>query len=303
MINSKDKCVIAFNRFLADFIRDINRASGKLKAQNKAAYRLIESCSPKYLDAFCERVGADLWALLEAGGGDLFGAVRDLEVIDGLTYTQIADAIDGGGSVLLLDEFVLLFLTIAFVAKSCPDQIDAALSVIAQVQEGEDKLEDLGSHPSLSFLVQELVKNHKLGKVVQEEEEEEEEDEEEEDPNKPRMPFDINPDMISNSTIGKIAKEVAEELESSSIGKINSIDDVFKTTNGTNVIGDIVSKLGEKLQSKIANGKVNQQDLIKEAFGMFGPFMGDMMKHMPNNPTKRNMSTRERLKKKLSERS
>jgi hypothetical protein len=299
MINSKDKCVIAFNRFLADFIRDINRASRTLKSKNKAGYRLIESCSPRYLEAFCERTPPTLWALLETPQDDVFDAVRNLEVIDGLTYTQIADEI--GEDNLQLKEFVLLFLTISRVATASPDQIDAILAIVAQVQDGEDvsKVDLKDSGAVIAALVHELAKCHRLNKERQEDDEEEVDEED----GKPKMPFDINSDIISNSTIGKIAKEVAEELEGSNIGKINSIDDVFKTTNGTNVIGDIVTKLGEKLQSKIANGKVNQQDLIKEAFGMFGPFMGDMMKHMPNNPTKRTMSTRDRLKKKLSERS
>ena len=84
---------------------------------------------------------------------------------------------------------------------------------------------------------------------------------------------------------------------------IGSIEDVFKPNgSGGNVIGSIVSKLGEKLQTKLASGSVNQQDLIKEAFGMFSPFMGDLLKNMPNSPIKREMSARDRLKKKLADR-
>jgi hypothetical protein len=132
----------------------------------------------------------------------------------------------------------------------------------------------------------------------------------------------INMSILENSKIGKLAKEISEELDLSSI---KSMDDVAKFTDpSNNFINDIVSKVGSKINNKLSNGELKQDDLLSEALNLMNSFggkapgnMGDifnnpMMKSVLNSlgnnkgsksalnvGKMRSMSARDRLRSKL----
>lgn len=86
-------------------------------------------------------------------------------------------------------------------------------------------------------------------------------------------------DKLENSTIGNIAKEISSEIDLSEMD-IRKPEDITKLMSG-----NIIGKVGEKIQKKIASGEINQQDLLNEAMSMLGSmgnnmFMNkDMMKN------------------------
>ena len=77
---------------------------------------------------------------------------------------------------------------------------------------------------------------------------------------------------MAGSKIGAIAKEIAQSIDLEGI----NIDNPADLLNGSNsaLIGDLVSKVGSKLQQSFQNGSVNQEDLMKEAVSMMGMFGG-----------------------------
>jgi hypothetical protein len=77
---------------------------------------------------------------------------------------------------------------------------------------------------------------------------------------------------IENTKIGSIAKEIASELDLSKLN-INKPEDLLSGQNA-NLIGDLVSKVSAKLQSKFQSNELKHDDLLKEAMGMMGSFGG-----------------------------
>ena len=125
---------------------------------------------------------------------------------------------------------------------------------------------------------------------------------------------------LGNSKIGQLAKEISESIDVSNI-KVDSPDDIMKLmdfSSSNNLIGDIIKKASSKVQEKMANGQLKQEDLLSEAMNMMSMFgkgaggggaggnpMGgifDMMSAFSGNPMMRKASTKERLRQKVESR-
>ena len=120
---------------------------------------------------------------------------------------------------------------------------------------------------------------------------------------------DIIPDMLKNSTIGSLAKEISEEIDFGEFS-IEKPEDIMKLMSG-----NIIGKVGEKIQKKMSSGEIKHEQLLAEAMSMLGnmgqtsdifnnPFIKQMLsgKNMKVDESKlKTMATRDRLKKKLGE--
>jgi hypothetical protein len=146
--------------------------------------------------------------------------------------------------------------------------------------------------------------------------------------------------MLENSKIGSLAKEISNEINIADLNLSNPEEllDIKNLTSSNNVLGNIISKVSDKIQGKISSGEISQSDLVNEALSFVGmmnsgsgsssgggannPF-GDISSLL-NNPmlaeligglkkdgnTKvkvdtnkvKNMETRDRLKRKLEKR-
>jgi hypothetical protein len=104
-------------------------------------------------------------------------------------------------------------------------------------------------------------------------------------------PF-INPNMdekdfenkFLNSGIGNLAKEISEEINPADLEGLNNPEDLFSSLlggkGGNAGIGNLIQKVGSKLQNKLQSGELNEQSLINEAqnmMGMLNPDMKNMM--------------------------
>lgn len=146
---------------------------------------------------------------------------------------------------------------------------------------------------------------------------------------------------LENSKIASLAKEITSEIDLSnlSIDKPEDITKLMDMSEGNNFLGNIVSKVSNKLTEKLNTGELKQEDLMSEAMSVMGalnngdglggllknmgglgglgdlmsnPMMAEMMKMAKKGKVQsRNtggsrkgsgMSTRDRLKKKLDER-
>ena len=80
-------------------------------------------------------------------------------------------------------------------------------------------------------------------------------------------------DSFLNSNIGNLAKEISEDLDLNDLKNIESPDDLMKTLMGggeNGGLGNIIQKVSSKLQTKLANGQLNEEALMKEATQMMG---------------------------------
>ena len=113
----------------------------------------------------------------------------------------------------------------------------------------------------------------------------------------------LNLPQLEGTKIGNMAKEISEELDMSNL-KIEKPEDVMKLIT-SDALGNIIGKVGSKIQEKISSGEVRREDLVSEAFNMMlNPMFKDILKgaNMRVDPSKlRSLGTKERLKKKLDE--
>lgn len=96
------------------------------------------------------------------------------------------------------------------------------------------------------------------------------------------------PPFLENTMIGTLAQELTEEIDIASLG-ISKPEDLLTNSSG---LGNVIGKITDKLQGKIATGSLDPALLMKEAFslvsseqpGMFSnPIFADILKNMMNN--------------------
>ena len=75
-----------------------------------------------------------------------------------------------------------------------------------------------------------------------------------------------------NSKIGNLAKEISEELNGDDLKCMENPDDLMKNllSGEGGGLGNIIQKVSSKLQSKMQNGELNEDALMKEATNMMG---------------------------------
>ena len=101
------------------------------------------------------------------------------------------------------------------------------------------------------------------------------------DPSVDEKDFEKN---FLNSGIGNLAKEISEEINPDELEGLNNPEDLFSSLlggkGGSGGIGNLIQKVGSKLQNKLQSGELNEQSLINEAqnmMGMLNPNMKNMM--------------------------
>lgn len=78
-----------------------------------------------------------------------------------------------------------------------------------------------------------------------------------------------------NSSIGDLAKEISQDLSSEDLKCMENPDDLMKNlmgggASGAGGLGNIIQKVSDKLQTKMKNGELNEEALMKEATAMMG---------------------------------
>ena len=136
---------------------------------------------------------------------------------------------------------------------------------------------------------------------------------------------------IEDTSIGKLAKEIVEEVNLDKVKEsINSEGDILSAlSNPDNGIGNLISDVSQKMASKLKNGEIKQDALLKDALSMAGklpgmngggggggePDLGNIMKMMSGligggggggvpgkaRSMQRKMDQKSRMKKKLDE--
>jgi hypothetical protein len=125
-------------------------------------------------------------------------------------------------------------------------------------------------------------------------------------------------DMLNNSKIANLAKELSEEIKID--GNLTDPAEIIgNLTNDPSKMFDLIKTIGGKIQDKISTGSLSEGDLINEAQTMFSKlsngnmFNNDILKNMAkgmggmnfgnmfNDDKNRANKNSERLKKKLEE--
>lgn len=78
----------------------------------------------------------------------------------------------------------------------------------------------------------------------------------------------VAPSMLENTKIGNLAKEISEEIDISSLNIEKPEDLLNMGQNG--MLGNIISKVGQKIHQKMEKGELKHEDLMGEAVSMLG---------------------------------
>lgn len=80
---------------------------------------------------------------------------------------------------------------------------------------------------------------------------------------------------LESSKIADLAKEISSEIDMSKIASMENPMDLLNFSNMTDsnsVLGNIVSKVGSKIQSKLANGEMRHDELLSDAVSLLKAF-------------------------------
>ena len=103
-------------------------------------------------------------------------------------------------------------------------------------------------------------------------------------------------DLIGDSKIGNLAKEISESINLEGLN-IDNPNDLLNPANlfggeGGNVLGNLVQQVGSSITSKLNSGEIRQDELVKDAFSLMSkmqngssnnPIISDMMNNMMNS--------------------
>jgi hypothetical protein len=92
---------------------------------------------------------------------------------------------------------------------------------------------------------------------------------------RPAPELDDIMNSLESSKIADLAKEISSEIDMSKIASMENPMDLLNFSNMTDsnsVLGNIVSKVGSKIQSKLANGEMRHDELLSDAVSLLKAF-------------------------------
>lgn len=283
MTGAVDQIIFTFNKFFYDLVKDLKSSNIGLKNQIKKHYTVKNNESRDHFELIEKELGTeDVIKCLVSSPLDqvfTFGQLTKVHILIDLDINDILLQIPVDFKDPFLG-YIYLFAILILVSRDEVHEVHtdlfmAVMHTINAIQKKEpfDHLIDDILDDDISAL---LVNFEKCQKAVVDATA---------PSSMPSMPkgMESMEGLMENSQIGSIAKEIASSID---VSKINP-EDMLSGANG-NMIGDLVSKVGTRLQEKFNDGSMNQEDLVKEAMSMMsmigggknGGFMGELFKNL-----------------------
>lgn len=268
----EQKICYMFNKFFSAFVKDLKNMDASLKAVVKKNFKVIDKSSEEYYAFFWQNVHPKYDAFLEEED-----AVDDVELVRGITVKSVLDVISGD-DVVAFWNYVYTLITLGYLytevkATSEPEGVEGAdvsegamgalfakvVAILSLVQKGQDASADISD--IVDDDVRKLVSKIKPSPQGQEE-----------------VKLDGTEFLqnIDNSKIAELAKEISKDIDISqlNIEKPEDISKLLDFSGSNSFISDVVGKVSSKITEKIANGEINQNDLMSEAMSMMSMLNG-----------------------------
>jgi len=332
--------VYVFNTFYFNFVDDISsvveqQLQDKLKVISEAKEKRSKSTT-RYIERLVSQFSRELYDEC-ANQSDILNAdkIDEIRVVKKITVKEIKDA-SAKADTAQLKSYLYIFVLLGYLysktireeSSSSSDDDDGAssdddthsddiieksLAAFKDIQAGKSFSEKDIDEPIVSALLTHIasVLTPDLKKKSQDD-----------------MDFKNPAEVLKNTKIGSLAKEISDEIDLSSL-KIDKPEDLLNPSNlgNNNVLTNIISKVGNKIHEKIDRGEIKHEELMSEAINMLGmlgksgdpmagsflnnPLFKDVMKNMGNLSGLANMaknsdktksaSVRDRLRKKLED--
>jgi hypothetical protein len=311
---NNEQVIYTFNKFYFDFIKDIKNANNELKMRIRKNYKVVELKDTQHYDTFLERSEGILEIVANTCPNTLLTHEKlvSWEIIQDIKLSDITMLVPVTQH-NTVKSFLYILTTLAIIGNTATSDDGAALVKVLDVMKTIQQKEDEAFDKLLSDILDDDITAalRSLKEVMSTAISLDTGDVENMSAN-----GGIDASMLDNTTIGNLAKEISAELDFSSMSNIQKPEDFMNLTN----IGSIVNKVGSKIQTKLTNGEINQQDLVNEAFsflnvlnkgGNGNPMLSSMMRNFMggnkgrvqvNESKLKEVSTKDRLRKKLDER-
>ena len=304
---TKQKIVFTFNKIYFDLVNDVKQLAPELKEKIKKTYKVKNYASetnilnfPYFYEQLVKSPIDKILSIPELQNSDILQGITIQEIL--LYATE--DFIN------VLCSYVLILTLIKHltidVNEDTPVLFEQIMKGVQSIQDGKDFTDVLGDifdddiKTMLSNIDSVFVKN----KVTED-----------------AANQAFSPENLMNTKLGSLAQEISKEIDLTGIENPADLLNFSNLTSGNNVIGNIVSKVGSKIQQKLGTGELKQEDLISEAInmmsmmnkngvdimsnplfkGMMGAMGGKNVKAQVNEGNLRKMSAREKLRKKYED--
>lgn len=306
-LSNAEKLAAVFHKVRSDMLSDLKDAAcNEAQGEDGCPSSCVLTPSIRTsLDSVCNTLDtADACSSLSS----IDGLLSKVVIIGDVTFESVCSRLSSEADQTIARQYVLLLLFLAYVYKVVCDSSspstanDDITDWSLEVASGKESSPGPSSSPASDDLTMQRLyaalkfSRNKSSDFVEGKDKDAAADE---------PSADAFSKMFQNTAMGKIAHEVAGEIDMSKLSDIKSVQDLLSPgQNGDvmNVIADIVGKVGNKLQSRISSGQVSQQTLLQEAMNVMGPTMASFMQNMPNSNARRNTSTRDRLRSKVKNR-
>lgn len=314
-MNVQESIHYAFNKFFYDLVKDVKELTSSKEVEKtiKKEYKVRSNTTASNFERFDELLTDELYEkIISLTENDLLSDsfILNVEILKGLHLKDIIKSVPKDDQATVAS-YIYIFTLLVIVYRQPDDDTMRALftsvmSALRNIQKGDDYNECLKDvyDDDVKTLIERanaVIKNTSSIK--------------DEDVSGPSIDPLGGMGFLENTEIGNLAKEITNEINLEDL-QIDKPEDLLNMNNSS-IIGNIMGKVGSKLNEKMSKGEIKQEDLIKEAFSLMSnmqksgnplfnnPMTQAMMKNKGNvkidESKLRSMSTKERLRKKHEE--
>lgn len=289
------KIVFTYNSFLADLLLLAKKISPKIRQAIKEHYSAIDRRDPNHVAYGAANMPLSKLAIASSESKEEI----DFPIIDGLTFGEIVHhkAVDEAASMGMLRLVYVMAATVRLHqmdsdAKELTELLELVMRIQAVGKWGgwpEPAPDIAGLEDSISKTTDDCIKgilSHLLELCsVKTSGVNDTENDDDDSENTRAAKYETPPALqetltkLQSSKIGSLAREIAEEIDFSSVDQENPQEwlNLNNISNPNSFIGGVVEKLSTKLSHKMQSGDLKQEDLLTDAFsllqsmGMSGP--------------------------------
>ena len=253
----EDKIIYIFNTYYCALIKEVKKSNEQISNEIKKHYKILDKASDEHIGFFRENIKIE-----DVRSDNL----RDKQVFKNITSEIILEGVEDKQK-YWNQIYTLLTLTLLYdnIKSDSKFPADNVLTLLNKKQKGEDVSEDMVTivDEDLSYIIDKIVVEKNNDQDIL--------------------------GMMGNSKIANLAKEISDDIDVSKLD-VKGPEDIFKLmdfSSSNNVLGDIIQKVSSKIQGKISNGELKQEDLFGEAMNMMN--MMNMGGNMMSNPMMNNI--------------
>ena len=265
------KSIFIFNQYYIDLLKRIKDIAKKNREEDREKYLLktikenyqtLDKNSEEYILYVQKQISPELWNKFVESSEQWLEDNKDIELYKGISLIQIKE--------IMQDEYLCLhFFSVFYIFQEKLEDTESENIVkILQSVDAKTLIDELSNEKIKAVLarLQEL-RNKKI---------------------KDKSGIDMN--FIEDTTIGKLAKEILEDIDVAKLQKsMGEKGDVLQAIGDPESgFADIITNVSKKMASKISSGELKQESLIQDAM-KFASVMPNIFGGHNNKGAKGNM--------------